>query len=167
VPWLLDSRFSCERASVKHVVARRMRHRSNPSLADRPRRARFASPSIPHRMDRSQKDQRNERFDRGFSVALMMDWSESLVLSHSWETACARCVHREIKENLATASCGSAVEERFPLAPGAGFFHRPECGISLRESRHRWRQPCRSRIATPACREMRRRRQRPPAVPIA
>jgi hypothetical protein len=31
----------------------------------------------------------------------MMDWSESLILSIGWKAACARCVHREIKENLA------------------------------------------------------------------
>jgi hypothetical protein len=39
-----------------------------------------------------------------FSVAPMMDWSESSSFSISYEAACARCVHREINENLATTN---------------------------------------------------------------
>ena len=34
----------------------------------------------------------------------MMDWNESLSLSITQRAACARCVHREIKENLETAN---------------------------------------------------------------
>jgi hypothetical protein len=41
--------------------------------------------------------------DYRFSVAPMMDWSESRRISNSWMIACARCVHRDIKENLGTA----------------------------------------------------------------
>jgi|SRR5215216_6415383 hypothetical protein len=37
-----------------------------------------------------------------FCIAPMMDWSESSIFSKCWKTVCARCVHREIKENLAT-----------------------------------------------------------------
>jgi hypothetical protein len=33
-----------------------------------------------------------------------MDWRESLIFSNSWKAACARCVHREIKENPAPDS---------------------------------------------------------------
>jgi len=37
------------------------------------------------------------------SNLLMMDWSEGLGFSIGWKVACARRVHREIKENLAKA----------------------------------------------------------------
>src|SRR5216683_377569 len=33
-----------------------------------------------------------------------MDWNENSSFSNSWKAACARCVHREIKENLNTAN---------------------------------------------------------------
>jgi hypothetical protein len=37
----------------------------------------------------------------------MMDWNESRSISNSWVIACARCVHREIKENLGTTIVSS------------------------------------------------------------
>ena len=39
-----------------------------------------------------------------FCIAPMMDWSESSIFSKCWKAVCARCVHREIKENLATTN---------------------------------------------------------------
>ncbi|WP_145984311.1 hypothetical protein [Bradyrhizobium nitroreducens] len=54
-----------------------------------------------------------------FSVAPMMDWSESQIFSIIWTVACARRVHREIKKNLATVSVGKLSEVGGAVAESA------------------------------------------------
>ena len=39
-----------------------------------------------------------------YLVSPMMDWNESLGFSNNYKAACARCVHLDIKENLAMSS---------------------------------------------------------------
>jgi hypothetical protein len=56
----------------------------------------------------------------------MMDWTESSGFSNSWRAACARCVHREIKENPTTTNVSRLSWTRCGVIGGQVFERRVE-----------------------------------------